>query len=115
MLDGDPVGSRSDENHNGDGEFGENMVGGLVDDVVYNGTDGSGCNPRVTLEIPPMNVFGELEMEEKGMVERGKDRRSNIGINKKGYVVVLGEEEFVDLNTKEEMALHNFRHHQNLT
>ena len=43
------------------------MVGVLVDDVVYDGTDGSGRNPRITLEIPSMNVFGELEMEERGM------------------------------------------------
>lgn len=115
MLDGGPAGSRSDENHSGDGEFGENLVGVLVDDVVYDGTDGSGRNPRVTLEIPPMNVFGELEMEERGMEERGRDGRSNIGINKKGNAVISGEEEFADLNTREEMALRNFGHHQNLT
>ena len=45
----------------GDGKFGEHMVGGLVHDVVNNGTNGSG-RTRVTLEIP-IYVFGRLEME----------------------------------------------------
>ena len=41
----------------GDGIFGEHMMGGLVHDVVNDGTNGSGCT-RVTLEIPSMSLVG---------------------------------------------------------
>ena len=47
------------------------------------------------------------------MEERGRDRRSNIRTNNKGNVVISGEEEFADLNTREEIAFRNFGHHRN--
>nr|POE84515.1 g-type lectin s-receptor-like serine/threonine-protein kinase rks1 [Quercus suber] len=67
------------------------------------------------LDIVDSSINDSFVSHERGMEERGRDRRSNIRTNKKGNVVISGEEEFADFNTGEEMAFRNFGHHRNLT